>query len=137
MSDSDFQVSFQGWRAGVGAGAGRSGVFLAPWSRSRLKKKTRSRSRLEKKVRSRIHLKNQPAPQPCWKIKSIRKLYFCYSSVGKIVSFYGEIINYFIFLQLYLSCLRGKEYFVKINKLTKLKKSQEPESLKNKPAPQP
>ena len=30
-------------------GAGRSRVFLAPWSRSCLKKKTRSRSRLEKK----------------------------------------------------------------------------------------
>ena len=40
----------QGWVAG----ASRSRVFLAPWSRSwsRLKK-TRSRSRLEKKVRSR------------------------------------------------------------------------------------
>ena len=31
----------QGW----GAGAGRSRVFLAPWSRSRLEKKVRSRSR--------------------------------------------------------------------------------------------
>ena len=35
----------QGW----GPGAGRSRVFLAPWCRSRLRKKTRSRSRLEKK----------------------------------------------------------------------------------------
>ena len=32
-------------------------------------------------------LRNKPAPQPCWKIKSLRKLYFCYSSLGKIVSF--------------------------------------------------
>ena len=32
--------------AGLGS---RSRVFLAPWSRSRLKNKTRSRSRLEKK----------------------------------------------------------------------------------------
>ena len=30
----------QGWGAGVGAGTSRSRVFLAPWSRSRLKKKT-------------------------------------------------------------------------------------------------
>ena len=29
--------NFQDW--GAGAGAGRSRVFLAPWSRSRLKKK--------------------------------------------------------------------------------------------------
>ena len=35
-------------------------------------------------------LKNWPAPQPCcWKIKGIRKLYLCYSSLGNIVSFYG------------------------------------------------
>ena len=34
-------------------------------------------------------LKNFPAPQSCWKIKGIRKLYVCYSSLGKIVSFYG------------------------------------------------
>ena len=39
-----FDVLIQGWRAG----AGRSRVFLAPWSWSRLKK-TRSRSHLEKK----------------------------------------------------------------------------------------
>ena len=32
-----------------GAGAGQSRVFLAPWSRSRSKKNTRSRSRLGKK----------------------------------------------------------------------------------------
>ena len=38
----------QGWEASVGAGARWSRVFLAPWSRSRLKK-TRSHSRLEKK----------------------------------------------------------------------------------------
>ena len=39
---------FQGW----GAGAGRSRVFLAPWSRSRLKKK-QEHEPLGKKVRSR------------------------------------------------------------------------------------
>ena len=33
--------------------------------------------------------KNLLAPQPCWKIQSIRKLYICYSSLGKIVSCYG------------------------------------------------
>ena len=35
-------------------------------------------------------LKNYPAHQPFDKIKSIRKLYFSYSSLGKIVSFYGQ-----------------------------------------------
>ena len=31
----------------------------------------------------------EPAPQPYVKINSTRKLYFSYSSLGKIVSFYG------------------------------------------------
>ena len=44
-----------------------------------LEKKSRSWSRLEKK---------SGAPQPCKKIKSIRKLYSSYSILGKIVSFY-------------------------------------------------
>ena len=63
----------------------RSRVILAPWSRSRLKK-NRSRSRFEKKSGAGA-AKNLPAPQPCEKIKSIRKLYFSYSSLGKILSF--------------------------------------------------
>ena len=29
------------------------------------------------------------------KDKSLRKLYVCYSSLGKIVNFYGQINNYF------------------------------------------
>ena len=40
--------------------------------------------------------KNLPAPQPCEKIKSIRKLYFSYSSLGKILSFMVKKNNYFI-----------------------------------------
>ena len=36
----------QGW--GAGAGAGRSRVFLAPWSRSRLKKKPGAGATLKK-----------------------------------------------------------------------------------------
>ena len=65
-------------------------MFLAPWSRSRLKKKKigvraawKNSQELEPEP-----LKNEPAPQPCEKIKSIRILYFSYSSLGKIVSFY-------------------------------------------------
>ena len=45
-----------------------AGFFLAPWSRSRLEKKSGAGA-----------AKNYPAPQPCWKIKSIRKLYVSYS----------------------------------------------------------
>ena len=73
----------QGWGAGAG---GR--VFLAPWSRSRLKK-NRSRSRLENTSGAGAARKiSRLAPQPREKIKSIRKLYLSYSSLGKIVSFY-------------------------------------------------
>ena len=74
--------------------------WLRPWleSRSRsepggfgslelepepLEEKNRSRSRLEKSQEP------EPVPQPCDKIQIIRKLYFNYSSLGKIVSFYG------------------------------------------------
>ena len=45
-------------------------------------------------------LKNYPAPQPCEKIKSIRKLYFSYSSLGKILSFIvkkKQLFYFFIF----------------------------------------
>ena len=73
----------QGWGAGAG---GR--VFLAPWSRSRLKK-NRSRSRLGNKSGGGAARKSsRVAAQPCEKIKSIKKLYFSFSSLGKIVSFY-------------------------------------------------
>ena len=62
-------------------------------------------------------LKNMPAPQPCEKIKSIWKLYFSYSSLGKISSFMVKKKHYFtcfiFFLQCYLTSLRGKEYFAK------------------------
>ena len=44
---------------------------------------------LEKKSQEPEPLKNYPAPQHFWKIRSIRKLYFCYSSLGKTVNFYG------------------------------------------------
>ena len=64
-----FIYVFQGW----GAGADRSRVFLAPWSRSRLKKQ--EPEPLGKKIKEPEPLKNQPAPQPCWKIRNIRKLY--------------------------------------------------------------
>ena len=47
----------------------------------------RSRSRLKKKQEPEP-LKNKPAPRSCWTIKRIRKLYFSYSSLGKIASFY-------------------------------------------------
>jgi hypothetical protein len=47
-------------------------------------------------------LKNYPAPQPCEKIKSIRKLYFSYSSLGKILSFIVKKNNYFTFLYFFL-----------------------------------
>ena len=40
-------------------------------------------------------LKIWPAPQPCEKIKSIRKLYFSYSFLGKISSFIVKKDNYF------------------------------------------
>ena len=73
----------------VGAGAGGSRVFLAPWRRSRLKKKTEPGDTWNKSQEPEPEpLKNYLAPQPSWKIKSIRKLYFCCYSLGKIVSFY-------------------------------------------------
>ena len=56
------------YRQSWGAGAGRP---------SRLKKKSGAGA-----------AKNLTTPQPCKKIKSIRKLYFSYSSLGIIVSFY-------------------------------------------------
>ena len=70
----------QGWVAG----ASRSRVFLAPWSRSwsRLKKNQEPEP-LGKKSQEPEPLKSLPAPQPCEKIKSIRKLYFSYSSLSK------------------------------------------------------
>ena len=42
-----------------------------------------------KKIQEPEPLKNLPAPHSCEKIKSIRKMYFSYSSLGKIVSFNG------------------------------------------------
>ena len=62
-----------------GAGAG------AAWKKSgaRAAKKLAGSSALREDKR---HL---TAPQPCEKIKGIRKLYISYSSLGKIVSFYG------------------------------------------------
>ena len=74
----------QGW--GAGAEAGWSRVFLAPWGRSRLKKKPGAGAAW-KKNQEPEPLKNQPALQPSAKIKSIGKLYFSYSSLGKIFRF--------------------------------------------------
>ena len=45
-----------------------------------LEKKARSRSRMEKK--SGVGAAKKLAGS-CWRIKSLRKLYFCYSSLGK------------------------------------------------------
>ena len=48
--------------------------------------------------------KNLPAPQPCEKIKSIRKLQFSYSSLGKLLSFMVKktviLVLYFFFADL-------------------------------------
>ena len=81
-----------------------SRVFLAPLSRSRsrLKKKTGAGSAW-KKSQEPEPLKNKPAPQPCEKIKRIKKLYFSYSSLGKIFSFMVKktiilLVLYFIVL---------------------------------------
>ena len=82
-----YNTQNQGWEVG----AGRSRVFLAPWSRSRFKKKQEPEP-LGKKSQEPEPLKNLPAPQPLEKIKSctlVKKLYFSYSSLSKIVSFYG------------------------------------------------
>ena len=69
--------------------------------------------------------KNWPAPQPCEKIKSIRKLYSSYSILGKIVSFYDKKIKifylFYIFLPFYLLVCGEK------NILANLTNSQEPE----------
>ena len=139
-------------------------MFLAPWSRNRLKKKPGAGAAL--KVRSQAGAaKKLPAPQPCEKIKSIRKLYFSYSSLSKIVSFMIKktiILLVLYFLQFYLTSLRGKEYFPNLNNSHEpepvgagcfgsiepepLEKKKEPEPeplgeknqpLKNLPAPQP
>ena len=65
-------------------------MFLAPWKRRRLKKNQEPEPEPlgKKKSGAGAAKKNEQAPQPCEKIKSIRKLYFSYSSLGKIVSFY-------------------------------------------------
>ena len=81
----------------------RSRVFLAPWSRSRLKK-NRSRSRLEKKSGAGA-AKHLPAPQPCEKIKSIRKSYFSYSSLEKILGFMVKKNNYFPLFYIFFAVL--------------------------------
>ena len=74
----------------------RSRVFLDPKSRSRSKKIPEPEPEpLGKKNQEPEPLKNLPAPQPCKKIKSIRKLYFSYSFLGKILSFVVKNENYF------------------------------------------
>ena len=82
------RANLQGWGAGARAEAGRSRGSLAPWSRSwsRLKKKPGSGAAW-KKSQEPEPLTIWPAPQPCTKIKSIRKLYFSYSFLCKILSF--------------------------------------------------
>ena len=95
-SQGSNKPDFQGW----GAGAGRGRVFLAPWSRSRLEKKSRAGAGAAK---------NLPAPQPCEKIKSIRKLY---SSLGKILSFMVKkttILLGFIFFCSFTLLVCGKK----------------------------
>ena len=94
--------------SGLGSGAGRS--------RSRLKKNPGAGAAGKKRQKPEP-LKIWPAPQPCEKIKSIRKLYFSYSFLGKILSFMVEKDNYFtcfiFFLKFYLTSLRGEDYFAK------------------------
>ena len=65
----------------LSAGAARSRMFLAPWSRSHFKKNTRSRSRLKKEIRSRSRsrlekkpLQNYPTPQPSGRKKKVLTL---------------------------------------------------------------
>ena len=75
-------------------------AFLAPWSRSRsrLKKKPGVGAGAAWKKSQEPEpgpLKIWPAPQPCEKIKSTRKLYFSYSFLGKILSFMVKKDNYF------------------------------------------
>ena len=48
-------------------------------------------------------LKIWPAPQPCEKIKSIRKLYFSYSFLGKILSFMVKKDNFLLVLYFFCS----------------------------------
>ena len=58
-------------------------------------------------------LKKLPASKPCEKL---RKLYFSYSSLGKILSLWLQIqlfYLFYIFLQFYLISLLRKEYFAK------------------------
>ena len=65
---------YQGWGAGVGAGCFWLLGAGAAWKKSG--------AGVAKKL---------AGPQPCWKINSIRKLYFFsfFSSLGKILSLYG------------------------------------------------
>ena len=72
----------------LGWGSVRNRVLLAPWSRSRLTKKNRSRRRLEKKSGAGA-AKKLAGSSTLREDKSIRKLYFSDSSLGKIVSFHG------------------------------------------------
>ena len=60
--------------------------------------------------------KNKPAPQPCEKIKSIRKFYLSYSSLGKILSLMVKktiilLVIYIFFCSFTLTSLREIEYF--------------------------
>ena len=63
-------------------------MFLAPLSRSRLNEK-KTGAGADPKNRGRSHKKKCGSCTGSQKIKSIRKLY-CYSSLGKIVSFYDK-----------------------------------------------
>ena len=67
---------YQGW------GATRSQKKFASWSRSRSKNKSRSKNRNQSRNICGTYTSS-------WKIKSIRILYTCYFSLGKIGGFHG------------------------------------------------
>ena len=73
-------------------------MFLAPWSRSRLRKKTGvgagATARSKKKTEAGA-AKNMPLLYRLLDNKKHKELYICNSYLGKIVSFYGKNHNHF------------------------------------------
>ena len=85
-------------RAGARVVAARSRMFLAHWSRSRLKQKTRSRSRLKKNEERE---KNQPAPQPCSPSPSF---YFFFKCLLLTVAVWVDLSSVFISYHIHVTC---------------------------------
>ena len=84
-------------------------MFLAPWSKSRLKKKNQGPELLGKKSGAGV-VKKLPAPQTCEKIKSIRKVYGIFFQKCAFFYHFSIILLVSYFLQSYLSSLRGKSF---------------------------